>query len=279
MTKLLTISSEEYLRFRTFLQGKTGISLNEGKHYLVSSRLSSLLKERNIESIEQLMWMLEEQQNAVLLQKIVDKMTTNETLWFRDNFPFPYIIQQIMPNLARKDAPCMARIWCAGCSTGQEPYSISMAVEEALMRGAISTSVKTDIVATDISTKALDQAGQGVYQLLEVERGLSEERQRLHFDKQGDGSLKIKPHIQARVHFAYLNLIQMPYNLGKFDIIFCRNVLIYFSSQQKEKVITAIAQCMKKGGYLFLGATESMPFLGEKFEMVRCNPGLAYRKL
>lgn len=274
----MVISAAEYSRFQGLLLEKTGILLGDNKQYLVASRLSSFLKQNEIISFSQLLDKLELTSSQSLLQEVIDRMTTNETLWFRDSFPFTYLITDILPEL-KLAGVSRASIWCAACSSGQEPYSISMAIEEAKMRGlGAKLPMQVDILATDISSRVLQQAKDGEYQSLEITRGLSPERQRRFFE-QDDNLFRLKSEVKSRVRFAELNLMKLPYRtVGKLDVIYCRNVLIYFSGELKRAVIQGMADCLKPGGYLFLGASESMPSDIKEFEMVRCNPGLVYRK-
>ncbi len=274
----MVISPDEYTRFKELLQSQTGILLGDNKQYLVASRLSSFLKESEISSFGELLQKLNGFSGTQLLQKVIDRMTTNETLWFRDNFPFHFLISDILPEL-KKQNQLKASIWCAACSTGQEPYSISMAIEEVRRNFQYTLPNQVDILATDISSRVLEQARKGEYQSLEITRGLSPERQKLHFDKNELGTFFLKPNIKSRVQFMTANLMKLPYrHLGKFDVIFCRNVLIYFSMSLKEAVIQGLSDCLNPGGYLFLGASESMPPNIRDFTMVRCNPGLVYQK-
>ncbi len=274
----MVISAAEYARFQALLHEKTGILLGENKQYLVSSRLSSLLKSNEIASFDELLKKLEAPSFQGLLQEVIDRMTTNETLWFRDSFPFTFLITDILPELKRAGSN-RASIWCAACSTGQEPYSISMAIEEALSKGlGGKLPLQVDILATDISRRVLQQAKDAEYQSLEIMRGLSPDRQQRFFEEK-DNLFRLKPLVKNRVRFAELNLMKLPYRtVGKLDLIYCRNVLIYFSGELKRSVIQGMADCLKPGGYLFLGASESMPSDIKDFEMVRCNPGLVYRK-
>ncbi len=274
----MVITSEMYGRFQKLLHEKTGILLGENKQYLVSSRLSGFIKENNIDSFDQLLQKLSHPSGFDTLQQVIDRMTTNETLWFRDGFPFKFLVTHMLPELKAANKS-RVKIWSAACSSGQEPYSISMAIEEQ-MRSSLKQQMpgQIDILGTDISTRMLTQAKVGDYQSLEIARGLPEEYKRRYFDVIDERHYRIKQKVKQRVRFAPLNLMQTPYrSIGKFDIIYCRNVLIYFSGELKAQVIDALADCLNPGGYLFLGASESMPSKIQRFEMVRCNPGLVYK--
>ncbi|WP_144395149.1 CheR family methyltransferase [Pleionea sediminis] len=274
----MIISSDTYGKFQKILHEKTGILLGDNKQYLVSSRLSGFIKEKNIDTFERLLDEVSRPNGMTILQQVIDRMTTNETLWFRDSFPFKFLISHILPEL-KSNGKNNINIWSAACSSGQEAYSIIMSIEEHLrtsMRQPIPDSI--EILGTDISTRMLAQARQGEYQSLEIARGLSEEMKSRYFETEDGRTFKINPELKKRVRFTSLNLMQLPYrSVGKFDIIYCRNVLIYFSGELKENVINGLADCMHPGGYLFLGASESMPSSIKRFKMIRCNPGLAYQ--
>ncbi|MEE4244525.1 MAG: protein-glutamate O-methyltransferase CheR [Kangiellaceae bacterium] len=275
----MVITAEEYARFQALLNEKTGILLGDNKQYLVSSRLASFLKQHQLNSFTDLLSALALPSGQSMLQQVIDRMTTNETLWFRDSFPFEYLMSTILPE-QKKAGNNRVKIWCAACSSGQEPYSISMAIEEAMaFAGRATLPLNVDILATDISSRVLEQAKKGEYQSLEITRGLTPQRQKQFFDKL-DNVYRLKALVKNRIRFSSLNLMQLPYLVGgPFDVIFCRNVLIYFSSELKEQVIRGLCSNLKPGGYLFLGASESMPPTIKEFEMVRCNPGLVYRRL
>ncbi|MFP4161205.1 MAG: CheR family methyltransferase, partial [Ectothiorhodospira sp.] len=244
-------------------------------HYLVTSRLSRLMKEFSVDSVSELLRMLRRGSNAALRERVIEAMTTNETYWFRDVFPFDILKNRIYPELARRPGNPSVRIWCAACSSGQEPYSVSMATSEYLQAhpGALRD---VQILGTDISAAVLKEAKEATYDALSVARGLSLERRNRFFIQKGD-RWQIKPEVRARASFREFNLLDNYTALGRFDIVFCRNVLIYFSIESKKVILQRIAQALNPGGYLFLGASESMTNYSDAFEMVRCNPGVVYR--
>lgn len=269
------ISPSEYVAFKEFLQDACGILLGDNKQYLVKSRLRKIMEEHRLGSLGELVDRLRTSPRG-LREIVIDAMTTNETLWFRDTHPFRILAEKILPEIADRKSVQSPRIWSAACSTGQEPYSIAMVIDEfrRTKPGRLRSDIK--IVATDISRTVLDNAREGKYEMLAIGRGLSAERQRMYFDSAADGSWQVKPPIRQAVEFRELNLLDR-YMLGKFDIVFCRNVLIYFSAELKRDILTRMHQTLNPGGYLILGASESLNGLPDKFEMVQCNPGIIYR--
>jgi chemotaxis protein methyltransferase CheR len=214
--------------------------------------------------------------NRELRTAVIDAMTTNETLWFRDKYPFELLSKKIYPEILEKKKNI--KIWSAASSSGQEAYSIAMtSLEHQKQKSVLGMNVQ--IVGTDISNTMLNQCKAGLYDTLALSRGLSEERKRQFFDKQSDGSgkMQVKPEVKKMTSFRNYNLLDSYAGLGKFDIIFCRNVLIYFSSDVKSKILNQFAGALNPGGYLILGASESLTGLTEKFDMVRCNPGIIYK--
>lgn len=280
-----TISPSDYEQFHVFLERNCGIMLGDNKHYLISSRLHHLLAEYAVSSLGELVKRAEQGSHSGLQERIIDAMTTNETLWFRDIQPYEALKHQILPELAQRQG-CAPRIWSAACSSGQEPYSISMVVQEYLQNkpGAFPRGVQ--IIATDISPTMLKEAAAGVYDGISLSRGLSlERRERFFTSKAGDASAKrlgmekweIKKEIKNRVTFKELNLMKSYAALGKFDVIFCRNVLIYFSGALKRDIIARLTQTLNPHGYLILGASESLANHSDAFDMLRYASTVVYR--
>lgn len=271
----INIAQNEYEEFRRFLEDACGIVLGDNKHYLVTSRLNRLMREFNINTFSELMLQLKQQHHSKLRERIVDAMTTNETMWFRDRYPFEILTNTIFPELSSQRVRQL-RIWSAACSSGQEPYSISITMQEYLASrpGALPNSVQ--IVATDISPSMLRDASTAQYDKMSITRGMSDERVKRYFIQKGE-RWEVRPEIRARVTFRELNLMQSYASLGKFDIVFCRNVLIYFSSELKRDILTRIAQSMNPRGYLFLGGSESPTSYVDMFEMIRTAAGVVYR--
>ncbi len=270
------ISPQEYEDFRGFLEDACGIVLGDNKHYLVTSRLSRLMREFEIDGFGTMMKQLKlGGRNNTLREAIVDAMTTNETLWFRDGYPFEILKNVILPELTDK-RPRQLRIWSAASSSGQESYSISMTIQEYLSKKPGSLPAVQQIVGTDISASMLRLAEAGVYDRMAVARGLSEERKQRFFTQRED-KWEIKPEIKKRCSFRELNLTAPYTALGKFDIVFCRNVLIYFSSELKSDILNRAAKSLNPGGYLFLGGSESPTSYTDAYEMVRTPHGVVYR--
>lgn len=267
--------SSDYARFCQLLEQRSGIVLGEGKQYLVTSRLTALMRDNNMESLGQLVDKLQGGFSSTLLQSVIDAMTTNETMWFRDNYPFDVLEKQIFPE-AGGMAPLS--IWCAACSTGQEPYSVAMVADEYRQKNRMKPFAGVRILATDIASSVLASAKEGVYDSLAMARGLSEVRKKSYFEPVENGRLRVRQAIRQQVMFQSLNLLNMPYSVGPFDVIFCRNVLIYFDPQVKNQVLNALGDRLRKGGYLFVGGSESLGDAGSRFEMIRCSPGIVYRR-
>lgn len=272
------ISSLEYARFCSFLEKNSGIVLGKNKEYLVTNRLRACFEETGKQSLTELLNFLEAGGQNALRSKVVDAMTTNETLWFRDTHPFDILKDTLLPELSEqlrgKSQPI--RIWSAASSTGQEAYSISITISEYLKKNLGKLPQKVEIVGTDISQNALQQAKQAAYDEYEVTRGLSVEHQRQYFDR-NETKLQLNSEIKQRVRFQELNLLQSYSLLGKFEIIFCRNVLIYFSNEIKSDILSRMANALKPGGYLFLGGSEPIANYSDQFDMVRCKQGVVYR--
>jgi len=242
----------------------------------VKSRLRRILEDNQLGSLGELLDRLKRPGRNNLSEVVIDAMTTNETLWFRDNHPFRILQNILLPDFADRKMVQPLRIWSAACSTGQEPYSTAIVIEEyRRLRPGRLRDVK--IVATDISKTVLDAARRGEYETIAIGRGLSPERQQQFFTAAINGRWQIKPQIKAMVEYREINLLER-YLLGKFDIAMCRNVLIYFSAEHKRDILTRIHASLNPGGYLILGASESLTGLTDLYEMVQCSPGIIYRK-
>ncbi|WP_299198946.1 protein-glutamate O-methyltransferase CheR [uncultured Amphritea sp.] len=273
----IKITPQEFEQFCQFLEQACGILLAKHKQYLVESRLSKILLDGQFTSLGQLVVTFERPGNSRLKEQVINAMTTNETLWFRDIHPYEILKDKLLPELAEKSSSQRLKIWSAACSTGQEPYSISMIIDEFKEQNSGAFRMGEEIIATDISTRVLDQARLAEYEMLALGRGLSQDRLKKFFEPGVRDAWKLLPKIKKRVTFKELNLLGAYNGIGPCDIVFCRNVLIYFSSERKQDILQKIHKTLKPGGYLLLGASESIGELHNLFEMVHCRPGIIYR--
>lgn len=276
--KPVEIEHADFVTFRDYLQSFAGIYLSDNKEYLVSTRLRRILSDHGLKSLKELNQLLT--QPAVdrrLRQQIIDAMTTNETFWFRDQYPYKYLRETIFPETFRKNPISPLRIWSAACSSGQEPYSISIIAEEFIRGNSQAKNYPVDILATDISSQILQAATKAHYDRLSISRGMSDERLRQYFDSLDGDIWQVKDFIKKRVSFKPINLQDSFVSMGKFDLVFCRNVLIYFTADLKTEILRRIHATMQPGGYLFLGSSESMSSVSDAFDMVHCKPGVVYR--
>lgn len=270
------LHDSEYKLFRDFLEQQCGIVLGENKQYLVKSRLAPLMLRFGVSSLSELVNKTLNPFERQLRAAVIDAMTTNETLWFRDSYPYELLKQQIFPELEKT---CRSiKIWSAASSSGQEPYSIAMTGLEYQQGRPNAFSGGINILGTDISNTMLEHCQRAEYDGLALSRGLSPERRSRFFEDSGKGMMRLKDVVRKNVNFRHLNLLDSYTLLGSFDIIFCRNVLIYFSPEVKAKIIRQFSQALNPRGYLFLGASESLSTSNSDFEMLRCNPGIIYRK-
>ena len=270
------LNEKSYHQFRTFLEQQCGIVLGESKQYLVKSRLSPLMSKFHLTSLSELVNKTLSPVERELRAAVIDAMTTIETLWFRDDYPFKLLQSKLLPEFTGRRTPI--KIWSAASSSGQEPYSIAMSVLEYQQSHPNAFPGGVQVVGTDISTTMLDHCKYGHYDSLALARGLSAERKRQFFENGDNGMLKIKDEVKRMVTFRPLNLLNSYSLMGHFDIVFCRNVLIYFSPEIKARIISQINGVLNKECYLFLGASESLSGVNQDFNMLRCNPGIVYQK-
>ncbi|WP_219349775.1 CheR family methyltransferase [Psychromonas sp. CD1] len=270
------ISDDIYKKFSSFLEVQCGIVLGSNKQYLVKSRLIPLMDVFSINTLSNLIHEAMSYKNRALRTAVIDAMTTNETLWFRDVYPFELLAKKIFPEILKYKKNI--KLWSAASSSGQEAYSIAMVASEYQKQNAV-LGMNVQIIGTDISNTMLEQCKMGVYDTLALSRGLSETRKIQFFDSLSDGSnkLAIKGEVKKMTSFRSYNLLDSYALLGKFDVVFCRNVLIYFSADVKSKILNQFAGALNPGGYLILGASESITGLTDKYNMVRCNPGIIYQ--
>jgi len=270
------LDDKSYHQFRTFLEQQCGIVLGENKQYLVKSRLAPLMARFDIASLGELVARTLSPIERQLRATVIDAMTTNETLWFRDDYPFELLKNRILPDFAKQRTPL--KIWSAASSSGQEPYSIAMSVQEFKQRNPGAFPGGVQIIGTDISTTMLEHCKYGHYDGLALSRGLSAERKRQFFEPGDNDMWKVKDIIKSMVSFRPINLLNSYSLMGRFDVVFIRNVLIYFSPEIKTQILAQIHGVLNNKSYLFLGASESLSGLNKDFDMLRCNPGIVYQK-
>ena len=270
------LDDSSYHQFRIFLEKQCGIVLGENKQYLVKSRLAPLMAKFDVATLGDLVTRTLSPMERQLRASVIDAMTTNETLWFRDEYPFELLKKRLLPEFKNQRTPL--KIWSAASSSGQEPYSIAMAVTEFQQSNPGSFSAGVQIIGTDISNTMLEHCKYGHYDSLALSRGLSPERKRMFFENGDKVMSKVKDSIKKMVSFRQLNLLNSYSLMGRFDIIFCRNVLIYFAPEIKKQIISQFEGALNSNKYLFLGASESLSGLNQNFDMVRCNPGIIYQK-
>ncbi len=270
------LDDRSYHQFREFLEQQCGIVLGENKQYLVKSRLAPLMSKFGVESLGDLVVRTLSPVERQLRSAVIDAMTTNETLWFRDEYPFELLKKRLLPEYKNQRTP--VKIWSAASSSGQEPYSIAMSAMEYQQSNPGGLPGNVQIIGTDISNTMLEHCKYAHYDSLALSRGLSAERKRLFFENGDNGMSKVKDSVKSFVNFRQLNLLGSYSLMGRFDIVFCRNVLIYFAPEVKAQILSQIHGVLNKGGFLFLGASESLSGLNQNFDMIRCNPGIIYQK-
>jgi chemotaxis protein methyltransferase CheR len=270
------LDDKSYHQFRIFLEQQCGIVLGESKQYLVKSRLAPLMIKFDVASLSDLVAQTLNPVKRQLRAAVIDAMTTNETLWFRDEYPFELLKKRLLPEFKGQRTPL--KIWSAASSSGQEPYSIAMAIYEYQQSNPGAFSAGVQIIGTDISNTMLEHCKYGHYDSLALSRGLSLERKKQFFETGDNGMLKVKDFIKKMVSFRQLNLLNSYSLMGRFDLVFCRNVLIYFSPELKSQIISQIHGTLNNDRYLFLGASESLSGISQDFNMIRCNPGIVYQK-
>lgn len=258
MTKL---SQEEFAAWTKYIYSICGISLDASKGYLVETRLSAMLREHNLDSYSELFYKVKSDFSGKLKQQIIDAITTNETSFFRDSSPFELLRNKILPDLIDRRTKTIGagrtiplRIWSAACSTGQEVYSTAITAHE-LTAGMGSFDIR--ITGTDISDQAIAKASHAYYTQMELSRGMQADKIRKHFVAEGT-RWKVKDEIRAMAVFQKINLLQPLPFIQKFDIVFCRNVAIYFTEPDKINLFKAIGRVLAPDGYLIIGSTESL---------------------
>lgn len=247
------------------LHERSGLVVTPEKGYLLENRLQPVARQRGLAGLDDIAAALRGRRDEKLVKDVVDAMTTNESLFFRDMKPFDQLRDVLLPDLMKARAGTKRiRIWSAACSSGQEPYSIAMLLTEL---GAKVAGWRFEIVATDLSSEIVAKAKAGVYSQFEVQRGLPIQMLVKYFAQDGD-KWRISDKIRTMVQFREYNLLDHPRVLGQFDVVFCRNVLIYFDQPTKGKVLSGIADQIAPDGGLYLGGAETVLGITDRFEPI-----------
>jgi chemotaxis protein methyltransferase CheR len=264
------VTPPDYEYLRKLLRDHSGLDLSADKQYLIESRLLPLARKAGLAGIGDLVQKMRGGA-AALITQVVEAMTTNETFFFRDKVPFEHFRDAIMPEVLRARGNRKSiRIWCAAGSTGQEPYSLAMCLKEM---GAALGGWRVEILATDLSQEVLEKSKAGIYSQFEVQRGLPIQLLVKYFKQQGE-LWQINADIRAMVQHRQLNLLHDFSSLGVFDVIFCRNVLIYFDQETKTNIFGRLAKATEPDGFMVLGAAETVVGLTEVFKPVPEKRGL-----
>ena len=246
-----------------YLRRNSGLVMEQSKKYLVDSRVMPIVRREKLSSLDELVALLMKGQSPKLAKDVIEAMTINETYFFRDKSPFDQFRSFMLPALlAARQSDKRLRIWSAAASTGQEAYSLAMILDEFAFR---TPGWKIEIIATDLSEQVLEKARKGVYSQFEVQRGLPTPMLLRHFNQIGE-SWQLSDHIRSKVTFRPRNLLSDFWTLGRFDIIFCRNVLIYFDAARKADILGRMTRSLASDGYMLLGASESL--IGLKTDLV-----------
>jgi chemotaxis protein methyltransferase CheR len=269
----VTISAGAFSFVSDLLQQHAAIVLSPGKEYLVESRLLPLARQIGLDDVGALVARLQTRPDDNLRRQIVEAMTTNETSFFRDRDPFNAFSQAILPDLCKeRSASPRLNVWSAACSSGQEPYSIAMSIVDHPL---ITCDWQVEVLATDLNEEMLERARQARYSQLEVNRGLPVAMLVRHFER-AETDWRVVPAVRGMVRFKQLNLAEA-FDLPQMDVIFLRNVLIYFNPTTKVEVLKRVRRILRPDGYLFLGGAETTLGLDDEFERVMVGSTTAYR--
>ncbi len=269
-----TLDAATFDYVRTLVHERSAIALEPTKGYLVESRLMPIAKQRGHHSLAEMVSHLRNKPYGELHAQVVEAMTTNETSFFRDAHPFEALKTAVIPELIQKrEATKTLNIWSAACSTGQEPYTIAITLRETFPQLA---NWRIQILATDLSSQVLEKAASATYSQAEINRGLPAPVLVKYFQKVGL-QWQLKPEIRSQVQFQRMNLIEPWPAFAKMDVVFLRNVLIYFTPETKAKILAQVRNRLAADGSLFLGGAETTIGIDESF--VRCNHGktITYR--
>ena len=270
---MVRLSDEQYRSFTKFLEESSGIVLGDNRQYLVASRLNPHVQARGYSSLGELIDALCSGRDASLRAQVIEAITTNETQFFRDGYPFEILKHVLFPEYQRNHGGRL-RLWSAGCSSGQEAYSVLMTAQEYNDAGG---RIEVEVLGTDISRNMIEQARTGRYHASSIRRGLSAERLKRFFTQIDAETWEVRPEIRRRASFRQHNLQDSFLLLGKFDVIFCRNVLIYFSQETRRDILTRMAEILNPGGYLMLGGSESIGRQVDCYKLVRTPHGTIYQ--
>ncbi|SFH51605.1 MCP methyltransferase, CheR-type [Tindallia magadiensis] len=275
-----SLSNREFSLFQKYIEDQCGIAIGDEKAYLIESRLTKLLIESKLNSFEELYKMLYNKNDPKLSEKVIDAITTNETLWFRDKTPWIILEKELMAEYISmiRNTGKKIKIWSAAASSGQEAYSTVIAVDQYLKRHRIKDVGLKDfeIVGTDISAPVLEIAKMGRYDPISIMRGLDPKLKEEYFINEGR-VWTVKDEIKKHVKFRKFNLQNSFHSLGKFDMIFCRYVMIYFSQDFKKEMTKKLASALQEKGVLFIGNSEIFPNYKEYFEAKHVDKGIYYQ--
>lgn len=270
----------EFKRIQDFIEKICGIAITEDKAYLIECRLSGIMSGSGFHTYDSFFHAA--QGDPVLMGRIIDAITTNETLWFRDQSPWLILERVLIPEyvrLLRQREKAKIRIWSAGCSTGQEPYSIAMCIDQTLARNNISdiSLCEFEILASDISQSALASAQAGQYDNIAITRGLDERYRNIYF-RSSNNIWKVEDRIRNAITFKPFNLQHDFYGMGEFDLVFCRYTLIYFSDNLRKQILSKIFRCLKEDGALLIGSSELIMDYSRYFSMEQREGGVLYQR-
>ena len=265
----MTVTDFEFIC--QILRERSGLVLTNDKAYLLESRLLPVARKWKLATFDDLVRVIRTKMDEAVVRDVVEAMTTNESFFFRDTKPFDQFKALVLPALLKSRAASRTiRIWSAACSSGQEPYSLAMILSEM---AAQLNGWRIEIVGTDLSTEILNRAKEGMYSQFEVQRGLPITMLVKNFAQIGD-RWQINAKIRGMVQYKEFNLLQDPMPLGRFDVVFCRNVLIYFDQPTKTRVLNSVSKLMPEDGFLFLGGAETVLGITDKFQMVPGQRGV-----
>ncbi len=256
--------------YKDLLKEKSGLTLTPDKSYLLDSRLTPIARKWGFDNLDAMTIAIRGVPKPDLIKDVVEAMTTNETSFYRDSKPFDQFRDIVLPHMLKNRSTKKVRIWCAAASTGQEPYSLAMLLKE---NAAKLPGWSFEIIATDIDTNVLETAKKAEYSQFEVQRGLPIQMLMKYFDQRGD-RWALKDDIKKMVQYKYFNLLESMASLGKFDIVFCRNVLIYFDRETKAKVLQNIAGLLPDDGFVFLGGAETVLGVTDAFKLMENTRGV-----